>query len=340
MNTMPDDSSQIPPEESIAEAEVAPKEEKRNLKMIGGMFLALVFIASASATVAFLASAPSGTGGAQTAAAAEALPDPFADVVLDAKAVYVEDLATGKVLYQVHPSAQLPLASLTKIPLALAVSEALPPDTTITLSHDLLAPSTGEKLVAGGSWRLGDVLDFTLTASSNDGADFLAEEANDAVHARYPRSPGAGATLWRMNDLVQSLGLTSMYFLNTSGLDMSPTQASAFGSARDVAKLLAYAASTDPGVFEATTRRILTLTSLGGMSVTATNTDSALSSIPGLVMGKTGYTDLAGGNLAILFEAGPARPVAVVVLGSTYDGRFEDIETLVDAAQAAIAQGE
>ena len=54
-------------------------------------------------------------------------------------------------------------------------------------------------------------------------------------------------------------------------------------------------------------------------------------------MGKTGYTDLAGGNLAIVFEVGPARPVAIVVLHSSLQGRFDDVRKLVAATQAAIA---
>ncbi|MBI3020309.1 MAG: hypothetical protein HYY60_03235, partial [Parcubacteria group bacterium] len=43
-------------------------------------------------------------------------------------------------------------------------------------------------------------------------------------------------------------------------------------------------------------------------------------------------TDLAGGNLAIIFEAGPMYPVVVVVLGSSVEGRFDDVEKLVWAS--------
>jgi D-alanyl-D-alanine carboxypeptidase len=56
------------------------------------------------------------------------------------------------------------------------------------------------------------------------------------------------------------------------------------------------------------------------------------------VFGKTGFTDLAGGNLAIVFEVGPSRPVVAVILGSTQEGRFEDMRALVDHTREAIAE--
>ena len=43
---------------------------------------------------------------------------------------------------------------------------------------------------------------------------------------------------------------------------------------------------------------------------------------------KTGFTDLALGNLGVVIEMGPANPVVIVVLHSTKEGRFTDVETL------------
>jgi hypothetical protein len=40
---------------------------------------------------------------------------------------------------------------------------------------------------------------------------------------------------------------------------------------------------------------------------------------------------MAGGNLTVAFDAGLAHPVIVTVLGSTQEGRFEDVKNLVDA---------
>jgi len=141
-----------------------------------------------------------------------------------------------------------------------------------------------------------------------------------------------------MNTLAKEIGLAQTYFLNVSGLDVSSTLSGAYGSALDVARLFAFAVAHRPELFAGTARNGVLLSEAGGETALARNTNTALGSIPGLVMGKTGYTDLAGGNLAVVFEAGPARPVAAVVLGSTYEGRFADMRKLVAAARASIMQ--
>ena len=69
---------------------------------------------------------------------------------------------------------------------------------------------------------------------------------------------------------------------------------------------------------------------------TATNTNEVVGSIPGLIASKTGFTDLAGGNLVVAFDAGINRPVIISVLGATKDGRFTDMEMLVNASLRAL----
>jgi D-alanyl-D-alanine carboxypeptidase len=62
-----------------------------------------------------------------------------------------------------------------------------------------------------------------------------------------------------------------------------------------------------------------------------------VNTIPGLLLSKTGYTDLAGGNLALVFDSGIGHPIAVVVLGSSQKARFTDGTTLVAATLAHFA---
>ena len=50
------------------------------------------------------------------------------------------------------------------------------------------------------------------------------------------------------------------------------------------------------------------------------------------IASKTGFTDLAGGNLVIAFDAGLSHPIIISVLGSTQEGRFRDVEKLVTAS--------
>lgn len=303
----------------------------------GAAALVLLFFASASVTVAYLSDTQPVSAASQAAgAAASAGENSFPDVTLTAQSAYVLDLTTNRVLYSKNPEVQLPLASLTKVPLVLAVLDALRPDAQITILPHTTPDGAPVRLPSGLQFRAQELVNFTLVASSNEGADILSKAAEDALRVKYPQAPSGNAVVWRMNDIAKSLGLSHMFFLNTSGLDLSSTQAGAYGSAREVAVLFGHAASTAPEIFGQTSRDTIKIKASTGETVTAVNTDEALPAIPGTIMGKTGYTTLAGGNLAVVFEAGPAHPIVAVVLHSTQTGRFEDIKRLVEATVASI----
>ena len=327
--------------------EASSRNETSNSKtlspLLGALSLAAIFFLAASLTWTYLARASSQTAAALVPLKTPAsLPQPqvatssFSGVSLLAKSAIVVDETTGQVLYALHPDTQLPLASLKKVALVLSVGQVMPPDTVITIPFDTGYNPRGGSLYKGELWRLQDVINFTIAISSNQGADILAQVANDAIHTAFPASPAQGATLWRMNNLVQSLGLTDMYFLNDNGLDVSTTQSGGYGTARDVASLLDYAVQTMPERFAATTIRTFTVTSIDGSHVDAINTDEALPDIPNIILGKTGYTDLAGGNLAVCFKSN-GDTVCAVVLGSTFYGRFADMKTLVADTHAALS---
>ncbi|MDO8552193.1 MAG: serine hydrolase [bacterium] len=277
-------------------------------------------------------------GKSQVASASDTR-DEFAELDIKAVAAIVVDLKNGKVLYEKNQNVQLPLASLAKIALALAVDDVLPADTVITISRDTAPKGSAERLAKGDAWRVKDVIDFTLVSSSNEGAEILANASNRAIPAKYPYAPEDFAAIWRMNEFAKQLGLKQTFFLNASGLDISPTLSGAYGSARDVATLFGYAASERLPVFASTAEDGVILTSANGRSTArAFNTNEALGDIPGLMMGKTGITDLAGGNLAVVFDAGLTHPVVAVVLGSTREGRFSDIRQIVTEVRNVLSE--
>ena len=317
-----------------------PEHNPRNHNFFGIFALALIFVASGAFTFAFFIDQTRAERvQEQSIAVEEAVNDPFAFVTLIARNAYVKDLATGKTLYALDADAARPLASLTKVMTALTVAQVLPLESTITIPFDTSALGSAERLGKGQVWRVDRIIDFTLIASSNAGASILAQAANESIRARYPQAPHTSkqsATIWRMNDIARELGLSSMSFANPSGLDEDTVTAGAYGSARDVAALFAYIASTSPEIFAGTTQNSMVLYSENGVKTSAFNTDTALDTIPGIVMGKTGYTDLAKGNLAIVFEIGPSHPVVAVVLGSTLQGRFEDMQKLIKASTEAV----
>ncbi len=274
----------------------------------------------------------------QQTAAVAAKRDTFENIRIAAKAAIVIDLSTGETLYEKNADTQLPLASLTKVPLAVVVAETMDKNQLVTIPKDTGWNSNAQQLHQGEVLKLQDLIDYTLIASSNEGAEILGDLAEKFVYRKYPQAPMGGATLWRMNNLVSELGLSHTYFLNESGLDESRTQSGSYGSPRDVAKIFAYAAFTYPDTFAGTTENGRLVYAGNGAVASVTNTNDALGDIQGLIMGKTGFTDLAGGNLAVVFDIGLAHPVAAVVMGSTEAARFSDMKILIKKARESVMQ--
>ncbi|TSC67778.1 MAG: D-alanyl-D-alanine carboxypeptidase [Parcubacteria group bacterium Gr01-1014_73] len=262
--------------------------------------------------------------------------NPFALINLEAKAAIVFDALENKIIYSLNGEEQLPLASLTKIMTAVVAREILPDYTTVTIDHDSVKNEGDSGLRVGEKWRLRDLLDFTLLVSSNDGAASLAAVAGAVFAGAGQNTEGVANEIItkenqfvvRMNEKARSLGLVQTYFLNETGLDLQSQVSGGYGSALDVATLLVYAAEKYPDLFEATRQLTFPLSPMDGKKRKIKNTNEAVAKIPGLLASKTGYTDLAGGNLAVLFDAGLGHPLAIVVLGSSEQGRFSDVEKL------------
>lgn len=255
------------------------------------------------------------------AATTEVTPD------IKARAVVVYDVTRDTFLLEKNADVQLPLASLTKVMLALIAIQSLSASTTILITPESLKPEGSTGLRVGERWGLQDLIDATLVPSSNDGAEALALAIGNGDVLK---------TVMAMNKRARDIGLSSTYFLNPTGLDESATQAGAYGSSRDVARLFAYITLNYPDFIAGTTQNGMHIISETGIEHTTINTNEALGQIPGLIAGKTGMTNLAGGNLAVVFDLSIGRPIVVVVLGSTPEGRFEDVRTLVRFARSAL----
>jgi len=250
--------------------------------------------------------------------------DLFKEVTIEAKAAYVYDLTSGAVLYAKNENVPLPLASITKLMTAwLALSRA-PENTAIVIGPESIKRDGDSGLRAGEVWELRPLVEFTLTASSNDGAHALASAVGPFVSVGVEKEKGF---ITAMNEEARRLGLPGMYFLDSTGLDYGDN-AGAYGSAKEVALFMAKFLAKFPEILEATAKEKLVTASLSAAH-TAENTNKAAGAIPGLLGSKTGFTDVAGGNLVIAFDAGFMRPVIVVVLGSSEASRFDDVKRLV-----------
>lgn len=258
---------------------------------------------------------------------------PYADLDLTGKGIYVWDISTGKKLFSKNEFAELPLASVTKMMMAVVAKELLPDNAKISIRPVDILTEGNDGLFVGETWSFDKLLKFTLIASSNDGASAIAGVAGATLPRASSTDPLTNKKLFieKMNEKARSIGLTNTNFRNESGLDMASLTSGASGSARDMAMLFEYVFRKHPDLFSPTTYAQLDLTSDNNIVHHVVNTNQSVSRINGIIGSKTGYTELAGGNLVVVVDIGIEHPIVIAVLGSTIDGRFTDVEKLIDA---------
>ena len=274
--------------------------------------------------------------------------NPFDGISLEARAVYVLELKTGSVLFAKNENEKLPLASVTKLMTALVAREHLSESAVLTLTNDDLSAEGDSGLRPGERWRLGDILNAMLLVSSNDAAHAVAlfVGANGMPNnIEYNTKIARANFVQMMNEKAVLLGLEQMQFFNESGLDVSAPQSGqlaqvsiipqggGYGSARNVALLFAELWKKYPETIEITAHKDARIYSQDEIAHILPNTNEIVGQIPGLVASKTGFTNLSGGNLAVIFDRGMGDPIVAVVLGSSYKGRFDDMQKLVEATR-------
>jgi D-alanyl-D-alanine carboxypeptidase len=249
-------------------------------------------------------------------------PDFFSTLDIKARSAAVLDVQTGKILYSKESESQVPLASLTKIMTAITAYDSTSTETIVTIDPEDSKVESANGLIPGEKWQLGELIRYMLIVSSNDGASAIARTIGQDDKNLF---------VSMMNENANKLGLSNTFFLNESGLDVGNEVAGGYGSALDVARMLVYVAGRAPEIVNSTTYDKLKFVALDKKSYNAVNTNSYVASMPNAIASKTGTTDLAGGNLAVVFDSGLGRPIAVVVLGSTAEDRFVDVEKLIHA---------
>lgn len=263
----------------------------------------------------------------------------YKNLKLGARSIIVWDIRNQKVLYEHNADAVRPLASITKIMTAVTALDLVSKNTIVRVSPDFLSNEGDSGLFADESWKLKDLLDLSLVMSSNDGVSAIAAAAGNAFLGTDESVQGEAIFVRKMNEKASAIGLAEMHFINPTGLD-DGTQTGGMGSARDVALLFEYALKKYPEAIEATRYESISVTSLDLIDHTAINTNLDINKIPGLIASKTGYTEYSGGNLAVVFDAGLNNPIVVVALGSTYEGRFSDVDKLVRATRHYLSQND
>ena len=154
----------------------------------------------------------------------------FNNLILDSRAVMVWDVSKGEEIYSRNAEAQLPLASLTKVMMAVTALSLVSEETTITIQNEDLLEEGDSGLKLKENWTLGDLIDFILIVSSNDGAMAVA----NTISSQIKEGGTSEDFVEMMNRKASEIGLSQTYFTSPSGLDNKNIIAGGVGSVRDM----------------------------------------------------------------------------------------------------------
>ena len=243
----------------------------------------------------------------------------LSQINIEAESACVFDIAQNKFLFELNSEKPMPLASLTKLMTAVTAKENMLETSKIEISKEAVTQEGDSGLKIGETILLKKLLPIMLASSSNDAAFAIA------ASLKINTETNEDEFVKLMNKKAGELNFSSMHFSNSTGLDVSETQAGAYGSCKDVAGLMKYILSAHTNLLEPTEKQWVYLDDGRKFE----NTNKLLSKLPSFIGGKTGASDLAGGNLTVVLDKGLNHPLIITVLGSTIEGRFKDTETLL-----------
>src|SRR3989344_1724650 len=240
----------------------------------------------------------------------------LADIPVQAKAFSVYDETLNRKIYGKNDNAIMPIASLAKIMTIVTILNNGNTDDTILVSAKAIKEEGDCGLFVNEKFKIGDLAKFTLIGSANDGAYALSESKNNLLE--------------KINNKARKIGMQNTLFLNFTGLDINENFSGAYASAQDVNVMTMYALKAYPEIFEASVLPEINVKSESGFDHNIKNTNDVLKKIPNLLFSKTGFTPLDGGNLTIIYQNEYKHNIAITVLGSTPEGRFSDMEKIID----------
>lgn len=242
--------------------------------------------------------------------------------------VFVDSQEKDLILFEKNKSEKLPIASLTKLITALVASNMYELSDTIKISEQAVRQEGEEiELKIGEVLSVKELLYMALIESSNDAAYALATPNIQTERL------GEKSFVDLMNlEAYYNVGLNpeTTYFINPTGLDPKDlSQITNHSTTEDLVKLAKYLIKYKPGILE-----ILSQRENGDFSHILENTNELLGEIEGIIGGKTGYTDRAGGCLILILE-GPRKNTFLinVVLGS--ENRFKEMKQLINWTEQA-----
>jgi len=274
------------------------------------------------------------------------------DLNITAKAAYLVEANSGKIIFAKDEHKRLPIASMVKITTLAVIYDALESG---QIHMDDKVMVSREASGMGGSQAF---LDFDTEYSVEDLLkSIIIASANDSCIAMAELIAGSESEfVGRMNELAAKLGLTDTNYVNCTGLPA----ANSYSSSADVAKMYQYimkspfysyevawdpeiAAQAEPADAEQNQNPIddgskkpmnliwmYNLVHPSGRVTGLTNTNKHVRFFNGCTGGKTGYTAEAGHCITVSALRGSIRPVAVIIGGSDSATRFKESGDLMN----------
>lgn len=236
---------------------------------------------------------------------------------ITARAAFFMDTSTGEVFYSKNEHQRLPVASLVKVMTALVALEHSSLDGKFPVS-ERAAEAEPDKmlLIPGEKLTLKELLYGIFLVSANDAAEVLAEDSTgDRVEF-----------IQLMNDKALQLGMKDTFYANPTGLDEDSKNS--YSSAYDLAILARYAIKHFPVLVDISkTDHIILPKTAEHQDYDMYSGINLLTTYPGVVGFKTGYTPEAGLTLITLARK-DGHEVLGVLLGS--EDRRDEARNLLD----------
>jgi len=234
---------------------------------------------------------------------------------LHAKAAYVVDETSNRVLFEKNPDNLYPVASLTKLMTALVYFQTQPQfDQVVEIMPDDVKHSSRSHIRPHEEITVRDLLHAALMSSDNVATKALVRSSG------VPLDEFVG----RMNALADSMHLTGTHFVEPTGLDERNV-----ASAQAIAALLRTAAS-NPIVSSIMQKQTYSFASNRKLH-RLVSTNRLLKSKWRITGGKTGFINEAGYCFATMVETPSGTEVTAVLLGAPSNRlRFAEARRLLD----------
>lgn len=253
---------------------------------------------------------------------------------LSAGAACLMDAATGQVLYETNMDSPLRPASITKImTVLLAVENASFSDTvTMTDASVFSVPRSASHLALtpGEQLTMEQALMGAMLPSANDAANGVAETVGGTIENFVAM----------MNTRAAELGAVNTHFVNANGLDADGHLTTAHDMAlitraalqnADFVKVFSTAEYTIPA-----TNKQAEVRNIGASDKMMF--DFTKYYYPGIIGGKSGYTEAAGHTLVSAAQRGGRTLISVVLAEPSNAAMYVDSVALLDYGFSAFTQ--